>query len=74
MSYLCDCGTCQAIYADKIRRALSEVYLPEGVEIWMTHEHKAGPLAGHRPIDLIAAGRAGEVFAVAEGLSGQIAT
>ena len=58
----------------QITELLNEVYEPAGVHIWLTRVHKSGPLAGHRPADLIAAGRADEVRAAAASLSGQIAT
>lgn len=72
MADLCDCGTCKAIYADRIRRALSDVYLPEGVDIWMKAAQRR--FDGLTALQMIEAGRAGEVFTVAESLSGQIAT
>lgn len=58
----------------KIRDALAETYLPEGVDIWLAATHKAGPLYGRCPNDMIADGHGREVLAVAESLSGQIAT
>lgn len=51
-----------------IETILSEVYEPEGVQIWMTSPHRW--LDGRRAIDLIAEGRASEVLAAAEYLVG----
>lgn len=58
----------------QIRDALADTYLPEGVEIWLSATHKAGPLAGRCPNDMIANGEADAVLAAAETLLGQIAT
>lgn len=58
----------------KIRDALAETYLPEGVDIWLSATHKGGLLSGRCPNDMIANGEADKVLAAAESLSGQIAT
>jgi hypothetical protein len=54
----------------KIRELLGEVYLPEGVDIWLAATHKSGPLQGRCPNELIAAGKSGLVLAEAERLAG----
>lgn len=43
----------------EIRQKLGEVYLPEGVEIWLNSPNRT--LEGQRPTDLIRAGRTEEV-------------
>lgn len=53
---------------DRIRDKLSEVYLPEGVEIWLNSPHQW--LNGERAIDLIQGGRAEEVEAAVDRLVG----
>ncbi|BCI54983.1 hypothetical protein NIIDNTM18_42610 [Mycolicibacterium litorale] len=52
----------------RIRELLSEVYEPEGVDIWLTSPHRW--LGGERGMDLIRDGRGDEVLAVAERLVG----
>lgn len=59
---------------ERIRQVLGEVYMPEGVEIWLFATHRAGPLAGRCPNDMIESGEGAEALAVAESLTGQIAT
>lgn len=54
----------------RIRELLSEVYLPEGVDIWLSATHRAGPLAGRCPNDMIAGGEGSAVLAEAERLVG----
>lgn len=54
----------------RVRAAAAEIYMPEGVEIWM---HAANPmLDGRTPDDLVAAGEAQRVLdlllALAEGV------
>lgn len=54
----------------RIRELLSEVYLPEGVDIWLAATHKAGPLKGRCPNNMIAAGATAPVLAAVEILVG----
>ena len=44
-----------------IESLLSQLYEPEGVQIWMTSPHRR--LGGRRAVDLIAEGHATEVLA-----------
>lgn len=53
---------------DTIRAELAEVYLPEGVEMWLTSEHQW--FDGKRAIDLIETGHGDEVLAAAKRLTG----
>jgi transcriptional regulator with XRE-family HTH domain len=50
-----------------IVRQLSEVYRPEGIEIWL-HARNAG-LRGERPLDMLVAGRFQEVVEAVDRLS-----
>lgn len=52
----------------RIREKLSEVYLPEGVEIWLNSPHRW--LNNERAIGLIQSGRAEEVEAAVDRLIG----
>lgn len=52
----------------RIRAKLAEMYLPEGVEIWLHSRHSW--LNGRRAIDLIDAGQAGQVEAAVDRLVG----
>lgn len=49
---------------DTIREQLGEVYMPEGVELWLTSRN--GWLDNQRPVDLINDGRADEVQAAVD--------
>lgn len=49
-----------------IESLLSELYEPEGVQIWMTSPHRW--FGGRRAVDLIAEGRAEEVLAAVKRL------
>jgi hypothetical protein len=49
-----------------IESLLSELYEPEGVQIWMTSPHRW--FGGRRAVDLTAEGRAEEVLAAANRL------
>jgi hypothetical protein len=57
---------------EQVKTLLSDVYLPEGVQIWMTAPHKW--FDGKSAEQMIADGRGDEVLVAAESLSGQIAT
>lgn len=59
---------------ERIVEVLSEVYMPEGVAIWLSATHKSGPLMGRSPNSMIDAGEGMAVLAAAENLTGQIAT
>lgn len=52
----------------RIRDKLSEVYHPDGVEIWLHSQHAW--LNGSRAIDLIDAGRSEQVEAAVDRLVG----
>lgn len=52
----------------RVRELLGEIYLPEGVDIWLSSPHRW--LGGERGIDLINSGRGDEVLAAAERLVG----
>lgn len=52
----------------RIRELLSEVYMPEGVDIWLSATHRAGPLKGRVPNEMIADGEADAVLAAVEVL------
>lgn len=49
-----------------IETVLSEVYEPEGVQVWMTSPHRW--FGGRKAVDLIDEGRSGEVLAAANRL------
>lgn len=49
-----------------IESLLSELYWPEGVQIWMKAEQRQ--LGGRRAVDLITEGRSNEVLAVVNRL------
>jgi hypothetical protein len=61
-------------YLDRqwLMRTLASVYTSEGVHIWLTAEHKQ--FGGLTVDEMVAAGRKDEVLAVAEALTGQVAT
>lgn len=52
----------------QVEALLAEVYLPEGVQIWLTSRHRW--LGMERAADLIEDGRGAEVLAAAERLVG----
>lgn len=52
---------------EQIEAVLATVYKPEGVKLWMEGRHKL--LDNERPVDLLKAGEAERVLAVAEGLA-----
>jgi hypothetical protein len=64
----CPCWHDQA--ESRIRELLTEVYLPEGVDIWLAATHKAGSLHGRCPNEMLAAGDVEPVLAAAEQLTG----
>lgn len=49
-----------------IRRELSDLYLPEGIELWLHSRNQL--LNMQRPLDLIEAGRGAEVLTVIESI------
>ena len=59
----------------QIVEALSEVYLDEGIAIWLGNEHVSGRFADRRPIDVCrtAEGRH-EVWTWAQSATGMVAT
>ena len=54
----------------RIRELLNEVYLPEGVDIWLTTPHRR--FGGETAIDLIRSGRGDEVLGEVERLTGGV--
>ena len=51
----------------QVRTALNDLYLPEGVELWL---HSPNSLLNHRrPLDLIEAGYGDEVLAAIESIA-----
>lgn len=53
---------------DQVEALLAEVYLPEGVQIWLHSQHRWFGM--ERAVDLIEDGRGAEVLAAAECLVG----
>jgi hypothetical protein len=56
----------------RVRRALADIYRPEGVEIWLAAANFQ--FGGEAPGDLIMRGEADRVLAVIEGMGGMVAT
>lgn len=52
----------------RIRELLSEVYLPEGVEVWLNSRNRS--LGMEVPAQLISSGRFSEVLEVAKFIAG----
>lgn len=52
----------------QVEALLAEVYLPEGVQIWLHAKHRWSGM--ERAVDLIDGGRGAEVLAAAERLVG----
>lgn len=58
-----------------IVRVLGQTYREDGIALWLAAQHHAGPLAGDAPIYLCTTQTGRDwVYAVAEGLTGQVAT